>query len=264
VVLLVHASLAFTFRAANSAARNAACTWTRWTATSGRRQRVHVTKRKAPRMKKWALVLAAMLAVVGMILATIGLLRSKTDQRKALSPLPAESGTTRDALRHQFGEELQDLKREIAQVRMQVSRAAEPASRGDHVLTEATREAPLDPEELRARSGLVLARYKETLDTAMLDQVRDNRWAFETEQKIESAVASVSAIATLQEARCAATLCRATLQLKEGMARRDLVNAVKREDPFTGGTFYSYDGLLATLYVTKEGSNFPPEADLNR
>ncbi len=89
---------------------------------------------------------------------------------------------------------------------------------------------------------------------------REPKWATETEQQVEGVVGAVKSGVALQEVKCTSTICKVVVKVDEAK-RQELALKVSTKEPFTWGTYYSYDGPLAIMYVARKGHDFPDEAE---
>jgi hypothetical protein len=99
--------------------------------------------------------------------------------------------------------------------------------------------------------------YQQLLETQLADEPRDSQWAYQSEEKIGSVVAGLPKGSSLESVSCASTICRATVRHADPTKQQELVKGIAQEEPFSNGTYYAYDGLVTTMYVSRNGTRSP-------
>jgi hypothetical protein len=150
--------------------------------------------------------------------------------------------------------ELADLRREVDWLK---ANKIEPVSRSGG--PPAPPKQPRDPKEQFANTSAVVERHRQKLDNVLAGQDRDPRWAGDTERSVETIMAKRSGN-KLEGVTCAATMCRVVMRHDSQEAKNDLLHSLAREEPFAR-TFYSYDGLVTTMFIAKEGERLPDLTD---
>jgi hypothetical protein len=145
-----------------------------------------------------------------------------------------------------------NLRREIATLKAEhLALARRPTGTQD-----SARAPELTPEQAREEETLSVQRFAQNLDDTLRAQRRDVKWASETEHQVENSVSKYAPATTLDTVTCASNLCRVVVKHSDGATRREFLQKIGEAEPFTGGTIYSYDGMVTTMYVTKPGDNF--------
>jgi len=168
--------------------------------------------------------------------------RNAENPRKTPPPAPAPA------------QELVDLRREVDWLK---ANKIEPAPLGGGSL--APREEWRDPSEKFVHAAAAIERHRQKLDNVLAGQVRSSQWAGDTERSVETIMAKRSGN-QLESVTCAATMCRVVVRHDSAEAKDDLLHAIPREKPF-GRTFYSYEGLVTTMFIAKEGEMLPDLTD---
>jgi hypothetical protein len=102
-------------------------------------------------------------------------------------------------------------------------------------------------------------KYVNRLDALVMGQSRDVEWASKIEHQAQDVIKKIPGIATLDQAQCGESLCRVAVKHADEGDRVKLNRAVADAEPFSFGTYYSYDGLVTTMYVLREGRRMPFE-----
>jgi hypothetical protein len=164
--------------------------------------------------------------------------------------------------------ELASLRHEINVLKLEraapagVSQSSHPgaAPLGSDLRAPSPEEGTKSMEEEDLRQREAAGRYARRLDDVMSQQTRDTRWSRDTEQQIQEVIGTAGVGFALNGVNCAATLCRTVVKLTEKATRQDLARAVSWKKPFSHGTFFTYDGPVATLYSMREDWK-PPNMD---
>lgn len=102
--------------------------------------------------------------------------------------------------------------------------------------------------------------YLQRLDHLLTGERREPKWATDTEQQVEAVVGTVESLGTLQEVKCMSTLCKAVVKV-DPSKRQELIMKIASKEPFGGGTRFSYEGPLATMYIARRGHKLPDEVE---
>jgi hypothetical protein len=151
------------------------------------------------------------------------------------------------------------LDEEVATLRRQVNLLTAEKAHASAVSRPASETSPRPKSlaELNEYNERADQKYLRQVDAFFANQPRDAEWAPKIERAAEGIIKKIPDIATFQEVRCAQSICRVVVNHKETADRIKLNRAVSTEEPFAFGTYYSYDGLVTTMYVMREGHRMP-------
>ncbi|MET0594387.1 MAG: hypothetical protein ABW133_16920 [Polyangiaceae bacterium] len=164
------------------------------------------------------------------------------------------------ALARATSREVETLQREVAQLkRDQAPLRAQPASAGS--AREPGAQPSFDADEAtiaaaRAEAQAKMRNFRDHLEASFQGEHRESAWAKQTEGTIQNTVAAVEGL-TLMEASCATKLCKVVAKSDDTTAQLHIPQDLAEKEPFKNGTFYSYDGLVTTMYLSREGHRLP-------
>jgi hypothetical protein len=167
-----------------------------------------------------------------------------------------QPNTNEVAERH-VQQELDILKRQVLSLSLEKHRRDGESSGPPPAPSIDVKEPSEDRETRAERTRARNAQVERAFSTIVDEQYPDSPWAGDTERVVEKAIASADPTMKLESAKCGVSLCRVIVRHKNEASKAALAERVADKEPFRNGTVYAYDGLVSTMYVTREGHDFP-------
>jgi hypothetical protein len=175
------------------------------------------------------------------------------------SPPPVSIAHTRGSIETNatITKDIAELRREMMELKRDHATGPVQAGAAPPRAGPAPASTAYTHEEMQSRVVDATRRLAERLEETLRGQYRDPKWSGITEGKIESVVKNTLTGALLDSIKCASTLCKVVVTHEDVQNQKELPHAIAREEPFATGVLYSYDGLVTTMYVLREGETLP-------
>ncbi len=211
-------------------------------------------------MKRLVLYLAAVLGIGAFLIMTWYHARPHSAPAQAAAATGAQPGAkTRVPLGRDPG--LSSVRGAMIALRSELGELRETHDQlGREV--EAMAQAGEDPEDLHAPSDEeVIAQLLTTFDDHLENEPVDSEWADDVSSQLDTAFASPELKgASLANARCGATLCRAEVHFEDSESRVAATELIPQKAPFDSDGFIHVEGeddLEVVVYFSRQGHPLP-------